>query len=101
MDIETHNWELYHVDEDYAECHNLAAEHRGKLIEMIGRWWAEAGKFNVLPIDGERLQRMNVERPTIAMPRGASLSSIPAGRRCRLPLALRPTTGRGALRLKW
>jgi len=40
-----HDWELYNTDEDYSECHNLAAEHREKLIEMIGRWWAEAGKY--------------------------------------------------------
>ena len=69
VDIETHDWELYHVDEDYSETHNLAAEHRDKLIEMIGRWWAEAGKYQVLPIDGSALQRLNVERPTIARPR--------------------------------
>ena len=69
VDIEAHDWELYHIDEDYSESHNLAAEHRDKLIEMIGRWWAEAGKYQVLPIDGSALQRMNVERPTIARPR--------------------------------
>ena len=69
VDIETHDWELYHVDEDYSETHNLAAEHRDKLIEMIGRWWAEAGKYQVLPIDGSALERLNVERPTIARPR--------------------------------
>jgi arylsulfatase A-like enzyme len=69
LDIETHDWELYHVAEDYSECHNLAADHRDKLIEMIGRWWTEAGKYDVLPIDGSAIQRMNVERPTIAKPR--------------------------------
>jgi arylsulfatase len=69
LDIETHDWELYHLDEDYSECHNLAGEQRNKLIEMIGRWWAEAGKYQVLPIDGSALQRLNVERPTIASPR--------------------------------
>ena len=82
MDIETHDWELYHVDEDYAECHNLAAEQRDKLIEMIGRWWAEAGKYNVLPIDGDVRSRLVVERPTIAKPRNKIVlypggSSIP------------------------
>jgi hypothetical protein len=69
VDIETHNWELYHVDEDYSETRNLAAEKRDKLIEMIGRWWAEAGKYNVLPIDGDVRSRLAVERPTIAKPR--------------------------------
>jgi arylsulfatase len=69
VDIEAHDWELYHMDKDYSECHNLAAEHREKLVEMIGRWWAEAGKYQVLPIDGSALERLNVERPTIAKPR--------------------------------
>ena len=55
-DIEANDWELYHIDEDYSETHNLAAENRDKLIEMIGRWWAEAGKYKVLPIDGDASQ---------------------------------------------
>ena len=57
LDIERNDWELYHVEEDYAECHNLAAEHRDKVVEMIGRWWAEAGKYNVMPIDGSVFER--------------------------------------------
>ena len=69
LEIERNDWELYHVEEDYAECHNLAAENRDKVVEMIGRWWAEAGKYNVMPIDGSALERMNVARPTIARPR--------------------------------
>ncbi|MGZ4848152.1 MAG: arylsulfatase, partial [Halobacteriota archaeon] len=31
--------------------------------------WAEAGKYNVLPIDGDVFSRLSVERPTIAKPR--------------------------------
>jgi arylsulfatase len=69
QDIEVNGWELYHVAEDYSECHNVAAQHPEKLLEMVGRWWAEAGKYNVLPIDGSALPRLNVERPTIARPR--------------------------------
>ena len=69
VDIEAHDWELYNVEEDYSECRNLAATHRDKVIEMVGRWWAEAGKYQVLPIDGSALERLNVERPTIAKPR--------------------------------
>ena len=68
-DIESHDWELYHIAEDYAETRNLAAANRDKLIEMIGRWWTEAGKYNVLPIDGDTFSRINVERPTIAKAR--------------------------------
>ncbi len=45
------HWELYHLEKDFAENHNLAATNRDKLIEMIGMWYVEAGKYNVLPID--------------------------------------------------
>jgi arylsulfatase len=69
IDIDSHDWELYHIDEDYSECHNLAAEKRDKLIEMVSRWYAEAGKYQVLPIDSSALERINAERPTIAKPR--------------------------------
>jgi arylsulfatase len=68
-EIEANDWELYHIDEDYSETHNLAATHRDKVIEMVGRWWAEAGKYNVMPIDGDVRVRLSVERPTIARPR--------------------------------
>src|SRR5206468_8620134 len=35
-------WELYHVAEDFSECHDLAAEHPGKLKELQELWWHEA-----------------------------------------------------------
>jgi arylsulfatase len=62
-------WELYHVAEDFAENHDVAAENRDKLIEMIGTWYVEAGKYDVLPIDGSGLARMVSEKPLVAPPR--------------------------------
>ncbi len=62
-------WELYHVDEDPAENHNLAADHRDKLIELIATWYVEAGKYGVMPVDGSGLQRMVAEKPLVALPR--------------------------------
>ena len=85
------------MDKDYSECHNLAKAHRDKVIEMVGRWWAEAGKYQVLPIDGSALERLNVERPTIARPRDRFVF-YPADRRSHLPPRPRPTTGPGVLR---
>nr|WSX54034.1 arylsulfatase [Streptomyces sp. NBC_00974] len=64
-DLDAHHWELYHVAEDIAETKNLAQEHRSKLIEMIALWYVEAGKYNVMPIDGSVLQRIMTERPQI------------------------------------
>jgi arylsulfatase A-like enzyme len=67
--LDAHHWELYHVADDPAENHNLAEEHRDKLIEMIAMWYVEAGKYGVLPIDGSALVRLMTERPQIAAPR--------------------------------
>ena len=44
-------WELYHVEVDRSECHDLAAEMPDKLAEMIGLWWREAEAHGVLPLD--------------------------------------------------
>lgn len=49
--------------------HNVAAENRPKLIEMIATWYVEAGKYNVLPIDGRGVLRLADERPQIAIER--------------------------------
>jgi arylsulfatase A-like enzyme len=70
-DIEANDWELYDLNTDYAETKNVASSNRAKVIEMIGRWWTEAGKYDVLPLDGAMLQRLNVQRPTVAKPRSS------------------------------
>ena len=62
-------WELYHVDEDWAENHNIAEQNRDKLIEMIGMWYVEAGKYQVMPVDGRGTQRFAEERPQLALDR--------------------------------
>jgi arylsulfatase len=67
--LDARHWELYHVAEDPAENRNLAGEHRDKLIEMIAQWYVEAGKYNVLPVDGSGLARLVTERPQVAGPR--------------------------------
>ena len=51
---------------------------------MIGMWYNEAGKYNVLPIDSRGLQRIREERPQIAVNRNRYVlypgtQSIPAG----------------------
>ena len=70
-DLDAARWELYHVADDPAENHDLAAGHRDKVIEMIARWYVEAGKYNVLPLDGSALERLITERPQIAEARAS------------------------------
>jgi arylsulfatase A-like enzyme len=50
-------WELYHVAEDYSEAHDLAAEYPEKVRELELLWWAEAGRYNVLPLDARSIGR--------------------------------------------
>ena len=65
-ELDATGWELYHVAEDFAENHNVAAEHRDRLIAMIGTWYVEAGKYGVMPVDGSGLARMIAGRPLVA-----------------------------------
>ncbi len=44
-------WELYHLDRDFAEVHDLAAAEPAKLQSLIALWWAEAEAHQVLPLD--------------------------------------------------
>jgi arylsulfatase A-like enzyme len=44
-------WELYHVDVDPSECHDLADREPERLRMMIDLWWQEAERFQVLPLD--------------------------------------------------
>ena len=53
-----HRLGLYHVAEDFAETKNLAGKERTRLISMISLWYVEAGKYNVLPLDGRGTQRI-------------------------------------------
>jgi arylsulfatase len=68
-ELDATGWELYHVAEDFAENHDVAEGNWAKLIEMIGTWYVEAGKYNVLPVDGRGVVRMSDERPQLTRDR--------------------------------
>jgi arylsulfatase len=67
--LDANGWELYHVAKDPAEVHNLAAAMPEKRAEMIARWYVEAGKYKVMPLDGSLFIRVVAERPQVALPR--------------------------------
>ena len=68
-ELDAKHWELYHIDTDFAENHNVAGEFREKLIEIIAMWYVEAGRYNVLPIDSRGTLRFADQRPQIAVAR--------------------------------
>lgn len=62
-------WELYNVDEDFSQAHDIAADNPEKLRELQDLWWAEAARYNVLPLDGRAVERLNAEamgRPVLS-----------------------------------
>jgi len=65
-ELDAKHWELYHVAEDFAENKDLASENPEKLIEMIAQWYVEAGKYNVMPVDGSGVSRALIVRPQIS-----------------------------------
>jgi arylsulfatase len=66
IELDAKGWELYKLNEDFAETNNLAEKERGRLIAMIGMWYVEAGKYKVLPIDSRGTLRLGEARPQIA-----------------------------------
>jgi arylsulfatase A-like enzyme len=63
-------WELYDLRSDYSEARDLAAEQPDKVKEMVGVWFEEAEKFDVLPLDDRRpAEILNDPRPQPEPPR--------------------------------
>jgi hypothetical protein len=58
-------WELYHLDEDFSEVNDLAAEHPEKVRDLLDLWWAEAGEHQVLPLDDTLPQRLLIPKPRV------------------------------------
>ena len=67
--ITGYNWELYNVGElqsvDPTENNDLAAKMPDKLKQMQDLFYAEAKKFDVLPLDNTSLTRWNSPRPNL------------------------------------
>ena len=63
-------WELYHVEVDRAQAHDLAAEHPEKVQALVARWFELAEQYHGLPLDDRNaLEQTLAERPTGAPPR--------------------------------
>lgn len=51
-------WELYHVAEDAAENHDLAAQEPARLRDLVNRWFVEAAKYDVFPLKSAQRKGM-------------------------------------------
>nr|WP_245354321.1 arylsulfatase [Brachybacterium sacelli] len=86
-DYEDDRWELYHLDQDFSECHDMSAEHPETLHEMIQHWWTEAETYDVLPLDdrgfaarrAESIARSDAPRLRDHFVYRAGTSHVPSG----------------------
>ena len=58
-------WELYNVEVDPSECHDLSASEPARLREMVEDWWIEAARNQVLPLDNRPFSDWVRQRPTL------------------------------------
>jgi arylsulfatase A-like enzyme len=67
---EKDQWELYDLNQDRAQCHNVATEHPERLERLKGAWFFYAGKYNGLPLDDRSpLEIFATPRPQPTPPR--------------------------------
>ncbi|MEU0499374.1 arylsulfatase [Mycobacterium sp. NPDC006124] len=60
---ENDRWELYHLDEDFSENHDLAGQHPDKLDQLKKLFDDEAEKYGIYPFDDRGAARLAVPKP--------------------------------------
>ena len=85
VEIDAYKWELYNVADDFSEAVNLADKEPAKLRQLQDLFWVEAAKYNVLPLDNSKAERLDVtNRPSLTAGRSefvyyAGMVRIPEG----------------------
>jgi arylsulfatase len=54
-------WELYDLNKDFSQAHDLADKNPDKLQELTALWWAEASSNKALPLDWRGAERFSAE----------------------------------------
>jgi arylsulfatase len=80
FDPDKAKWELYHIDQDFSQADDLAAQNPDKLKALVDLWWAEAARENILPLDWRAVERLSDEltgRPSVAAGRSTFIYETP------------------------
>jgi len=83
--IRGYSWELYNVDKDFSEADNLAGQNPDKLKELQLLFYAEAAKYDALPLDNSKTTRLDPAiRPSLTRGRSSfdfyeGMTRIPEG----------------------
>ncbi len=68
--IKDYPWELYKLNDDFTQAENVADQYPEKLAEMQILFYGQATKYNVLPLDPNKVTRMDVRnRPSMTLGR--------------------------------
>jgi arylsulfatase A-like enzyme len=57
--LDDDQWELYDTNTDWTQAVDVAAKHPDMLAKLQRLWLIEATKYNVLPVDGRMVERVN------------------------------------------
>jgi arylsulfatase len=68
-DFDTDRWALFDLEADFAEARDVAADHPDVLRRLEELWWAEAGRYDVLPLDDSLTGRVVAMEPSPHPPR--------------------------------
>jgi arylsulfatase len=85
-------WELYNVASDFSESHDLAAAEPDRLKGLVDRWWVEADKHGVLPLD-DRLVELFAARYADHTPHPPSRRYVYKPPMAQLPAQVGATLG--------
>jgi len=63
--FDDNQWQLYNIDEDFSQAHDLAAANPDKLAELQAVFDEEAAKYDVFPLDDRFAERgVGGDRPS-------------------------------------
>ena len=68
-DLDKDHWALFDLETDFAEAHDVGAQHPERLRALVELWWAEAGRNDVLPVMDSFLGRVTALVPSPWGPR--------------------------------
>jgi arylsulfatase len=77
-DFDEDRWLLFDLSNDFSEAHDRADDDPDRLDRMVERWWSEAGRNQVLPLDDTFIGRAIALEPS-AHPAGWRRSFRPGG----------------------
>jgi arylsulfatase len=82
--VNSYEWELFDLREDWTQDNDLAATNPAKLREMQELFMVEAAKYQVFPLDNSLATRMVTPRPSVTAGRtvftySGELTGVPMG----------------------